>query len=79
MRTFKDEQGNEWRAKVAKEDTQRHHSIWYLSFEGADGESYPLPEVRWQTGPTGERTLRTMSEFELRRRLKSALSRNATV
>jgi hypothetical protein len=28
-----------------------------------------MPEVRWQTRASAERTLATMSEFELRRRL----------
>jgi hypothetical protein len=29
-----------------------------------------MPEVRWQTQATAQRTLRTMSDFELRRRLQ---------
>jgi hypothetical protein len=37
--------------------------------DGAAGERLALPEVRWQTRATAERTLRSMSEFELRRRL----------
>jgi hypothetical protein len=28
-----------------------------------------MPEVRWQTSATAARTLQTMSDFELRRRL----------
>ena len=35
----------------------------------------PLPEVRWQTGQSAARTLRTMSEFELLRRLLAARNR----
>jgi hypothetical protein len=34
-----------------------------------------MREVKWQTEETAERTLRTMSVFELRRRLRTVLSR----
>ena len=46
--------------------------------EGDGSQRLPLYEVRWQTHATAERTLRTMSEVELRRRLKSAVARHAT-
>jgi hypothetical protein len=32
-------------------------------------ERFAMPEVRWQTRATAHRTLQSMSEFELRRRL----------
>jgi hypothetical protein len=35
----------------------------------------PRPEIRWQTRETAERTLASMSLFELRRRLKVARAR----
>jgi hypothetical protein len=77
MKTFKAESGETWVAGAAREHTERHHGIWYLVFqkEGATGERLPVEEVRWQTRATAERTLRTMSDFELRRRLNSAIAR----
>jgi hypothetical protein len=36
-----------------------------------------LPEIRWQTRASAERTLETMSLFELRRRLDIAQRRAA--
>jgi hypothetical protein len=69
MKTFTDESGSSWVASAREEDTPRHHTRWYLTFEGPDGSVFPTPEVRWQTRATAERTLLTMSDFELRRRL----------
>lgn len=79
MKQFTDENGRGWVARPAEEPTPRHHGKWYLVFESADqtGEAYPVPEFRWQNQPTADRTLRTMSDFELRRRLQSALIRRA--
>lgn len=69
MRSFDDEAGAAWTATAREENTPRHHGRWYLVFESADGSVIPMPEVRWQTRATAERTLRTMSRFELLRRL----------
>ena len=69
MKTFTDEEGVAWVAGAREEDTSRHHTRWYLVIEGPDGTLFGVPEVRWQTRATAERTLRTMSDFELRRRL----------
>lgn len=72
MRSFTDTAGNEWIASAIEEETPRHHGRWYLIFRPAGSESaveYPLPEVRWQSRHTAERTILTMSEAELRRRL----------
>ncbi|MBR9988691.1 MAG: hypothetical protein KFH98_02990 [Gemmatimonadetes bacterium] len=70
MKTFTDDHGTRWSAGAREEESPRHHTRWYLVFEGPDGAVLPTPEVRWQTAATAERTLRTMSEFELRRRLR---------
>jgi hypothetical protein len=74
---FADESGLEWIAVASEERTPRHHTRWYLTFHAADRPDrvYPMREVKWQTEVTAERTLRTMSVFELRRRLRTALSR----
>jgi hypothetical protein len=69
MKSFTDETGAEWTATAREENTPRHHGRWYLVFEAADGTALPMPEVRWQTSATAQRTLRTMSPFELLRRL----------
>ena len=78
MRTFKNEDGQNWIAEAAPEATVRHHGAWYLVFRRASaaGHTLEVPEVRWQTAATAERTLRTMGEFELRRRLHSAIARH---
>jgi hypothetical protein len=68
MKSFTDDSGVEWTASAREENTPRHHGRWYLVLEGPDGV-LPMPEVRWQTRATAERTLRSMSVFELRRRL----------
>lgn len=77
MMTFTDENGAAWVASAREEQTVRHHGRWFLVFhaEGDDSELLAMPEVRWQTRATAERTLRTMSVFELRRRLHIALER----
>ena len=79
MKTFKAENGETWVAGAAREHTERHHGVWYLVFhrEGDASERLPMEEVRWQTRATAERTLLTMSDFELRRRLDSAIARFA--
>lgn len=77
MRNFTDDEGREWIASAREEQTPRHHGRWVLVFHPA-GESdalIPLPEVRWQTAQSAARTLRTMAEFELVRKLLSARSR----
>lgn len=77
MKTFVDDEGREWTATAHEEDTPRHHGRWYLVFEPNDGEGPPLPmpEVRWKNAQTAGRTLRTMGEFELRRRLTTVTRR----
>jgi hypothetical protein len=71
MRNFTDDGGAEWTAAAQEEDTPRHHGRWYLVFHRAESDQVllPMPEVRWQTSASARRTLRTMSAFELRRRL----------
>lgn len=77
MRAFHDEAGRDWLATAIEEQTPRHHGRWHLVFHPADDPSavQPMPEVRWQTAATADRTIRTMSEFELRKRLAIALGR----
>ncbi len=74
MRTFTDEEGREWVAMAAEEDVPRHHGRWYMLIRSArdEGPELVLPEVRWQTLHTAERSINTMSRFELVRRLRMA-------
>ncbi len=71
MRTFEDDDGHGWVATAREENTPRHHGRWFLVFHAAAARDilYAMPEVRWQTRASAERTLMTMSVFELRRRL----------
>ncbi len=77
MRDFTDEQGGLWTATATEEDTPRHHGRWVLFFHPARAETprLPAPEVRWQSRPEAERTLATMSLFELRRKLNNVQRR----
>lgn len=77
MRTFTDENGDTWVAATREENSPRHHGRWYLVFfpENEPDRLLGMPEVRWQTRATAERTLRTMSVFELRRRLRLVRAR----
>lgn len=77
MRNFVDDEGRAWTATAREEDTPRHHGRWYLVFHPADDAEalIPLPEVRWQSAHSAERTLRTMATFELVRRLLAARRR----
>jgi hypothetical protein len=74
MKEFVDEHGRPWRALAREEDVPRHHGRWYLVLQPGDGNGRELmlPEVRWQTAMTAERSIRTMSDFELRRRVRMA-------
>lgn len=78
MKNFTGEDGREWVADAREEDSPRHHGRWYLVLRAADGEGEELtvPEVRWQSRHTAERTLATMSDFELHRRLRIARRRH---
>jgi hypothetical protein len=78
MREFTDSSGTAWIASAREDQTPRHHTRWFLVFHAAGDERgvHPLREVRWQTAATAARTLRTMSTFELRKRLQTALLRS---
>ena len=78
MKSFNAEDGREWIATAREEDTPRHHGRWYLVLHPADQAEPELavPEIRWKTRHTAERTLQTMSDFELQRRLRIATRRH---
>jgi hypothetical protein len=83
MRAFTDSAGTTWHASVQ----ERQGADYKGRFEfvvwpdgGNPGEDgFPLEDIRWNSQETAERTLRTMSELELRRRLRSAVGRSAGI
>ena len=80
MKEFTDAQGARWRASAREDEAKGsdYKGRVFLVLERADGkggDSLELPEVRWNSERTAARTIATMSTFELRRRLRSALAR----
>lgn len=78
MRRFRDHEGNAWVATVAREEGGDYKGRFYFVVDGEgsqEGRRVSLTDVRWNSSRTAERTLSTMSEVELRRRLRSALGR----
>ena len=76
MRRFQDEQGQEWTATMARHEGMDYKGAFHLVMTPADGGApVELQDIRWNTERTAQRTLETMSEVELRRRLRSARGR----
>lgn len=78
MRRFRDHEGNVWVATVTREEGGDYKGRFYFAVDGEgdrEGRRVALTDVRWNSSRTAERTLSTMSEVELRRRLRSALGR----
>ena len=78
MRDFNDSDGAAWTAAVREEVGADYKGRFYLVLSGDDGSRASLVDVRWNNERTAERTLRTMSVVELRRRLRSAVGRAST-
>lgn len=80
MKTFQGADGRDWVATAREEDTPRHHGRWYMVLHLADGSGpdLPVPEIRWKSRHTAERTLLSMSDFELRRRARIATRRHSS-
>ena len=76
MREFQDEKGQGWTASVAKREGPNYKGAYHFGMVPSEGgEAVELIDVRWNTERTAQRTLDTMSEVELRRRLRSARGR----
>jgi len=78
VRDFRDEAGSPWVASIRERggDDYKGRFCFHFSPDGgpeADGVS--LGDIRWNSAKTAQRTLATMSEVELRKRLKTALGR----
>ncbi len=77
MREFKDEAGVGWVASVQERegDDYKGRFTFVVAPVGNGSQGFPLEDVRWNSQKTAERTLMTMSEKELRRRLRIARGR----
>lgn len=78
MREFEDHDGRIWDASVARRPGTDFKGRYYFVAEPRDRgaeERVRLDDVRWNSEKTALRTLRTMSDVELRRRLRSARGR----
>ena len=78
MTEFLDEDRRAWVAIVGSESGTDYKGRYYLHLHprgGTDDEGVNLLDVRWNSLGTAERALATMSEVELRRRLRSAVGR----
>ncbi len=78
MREFRDHSGHSWKASVRRHagpDFKGRYYFYVWPADGSEEDGIALPEIRWNSEQTAERTLTTMSEVELRRRLRSALGR----
>ena len=82
MRRFRDHAGRSWIADVRRRPGLDFKGRFYFVArpeDGADAEEVELRDVLWNSRKTAARTLRTMSEVELRRRLRQAGGRSAGV
>jgi hypothetical protein len=78
MREFTDGAGGEWVATVRERPGPDYKGRYYFFLEpSGGGAGVALVDVRWNSERTAQRTLETMSEVELRRRLRSARGRGA--
>ncbi len=79
MREFNDEQGRSWTASVGNRDGLDYKGRYFFVFHptGEEAPRLRLEDVRWNSEKTARRTLETMSDVELRRRLRSARGRAA--
>ncbi len=77
MTEFLDQHGHAWTATVRSESGTDYKGRYYLHMrkEGGADDGVSLADVRWNSPGTAERTLATMSDVELRRRLRSAVGR----
>jgi hypothetical protein len=87
VRTFQDEEGQRWIASAGFRPGRDYQGRYFFvvrregeapgdsTGDGSGGGGLALPEIQWNSEKTARRTLETMSEVELRRRLRSARGR----
>lgn len=78
MKQFLDDGGVVWIARVNERPGEDYKGRFgFVLAPDGDGPQIELEDVRWNSRKTAERTLRTMSTVELRKRLHSALGRKS--
>lgn len=78
FREFEDEAGAPWRAGVDRHpglDFKGRYFFVVRPDGGEPGSDVALEDLRWNSEESAQRTLRTMSGVELRRRLREARAR----
>jgi hypothetical protein len=81
LRDFADADGRPWQASVFEEAGTDYKGRLYMVLSPSDrddGSTVKLEDVRWNSERAARRSLETMSEVELRRRLRSALGRGGS-
>ena len=80
VREFNDGEGRSWTASVGQREGLDYKGRFFFVAHPTDGEGpeVSLEDVRWNSEKTARRTLETMSDVELRRRLRSARGRTAS-
>jgi hypothetical protein len=80
VREFRDGRGRDWMAGVRARPGLDVKGRFFFVARPKDGQSTDevwLEDVRWNSEETAERSLKTMSGVELRRRLRSAMGRSS--
>ncbi len=78
MREFRDVDGEPWVASIRErdgDDYKGRYCFFFYPGNRPEEEGVPLVDVRWNSPQTAKRTLTTMSEVELQKRLKVAQGR----
>lgn len=78
MRDFTDADGRGWTASYREQEGTDYKGRFHMVLTPRDGgpeDAVALEDIRWNSERTARRTLDTMSQVELRRRLRSALGR----
>lgn len=81
IREFEDEGGTVWVVGIKARPGLDFKGRYYFVARpesGGEEDEVALDDVRWNSEKTARRTLRTMSEVELRRRLRQARGRAPT-
>lgn len=76
MKEFTDGDGRRWIASAEEEVSPDYKGRYFMVIEPAEGgDPLPVRDVRWNSEKTARRTIETMSQTELRRRLRVARGR----
>jgi len=80
MKEFTDADGQSWTATAIEEEGTDYKGRYFLVMRPADESvAVELHDVRWNNERTARRSIETMSVVELRRRLRVAEGRHASV